>query len=67
MAKLMRGDTSGSADTEAAKSLKPNIAEIFAKSGVPDAIRAQERKVAPAPVENKPAAVENKPAETKAE
>jgi hypothetical protein len=34
MAKLARGDSSGSADIEAAKVLKPNIAEIFAKNGV---------------------------------
>jgi Flp pilus assembly protein TadD len=46
MAKLARGDSAGAADIEAAKSLKPNIAEIFAKSGVSE-ILAKKPEEAP--------------------
>jgi len=50
MAKLARGDTSGSSDIEAAKALKPNIAEIFAKSGVnPETLAKKEPPKVEAP------------------
>ena len=57
MAKLARGDTSGSSDIEAAKSLKPNIAEIFAKSGVnPEILAKKEPPEGGSPAESGSAA-----------